>query len=139
MDQSSHRLANLLVGNPGRTACLEFALTGPTLIFRTATFIAVTGAQFSPTLNGDPIPQNQAIQIHKNDQLEIGTAKTGRYGYLAIKGGIKVPIVMDSRSTTLRIGIGGFHGRAWWLVTNYQFKPKIRFPVTLTDELPKNF
>lgn len=78
----------------------------------TATFIAVTGAQFSPTLNGDPIPQNQAIQIHKNDQLEIGTAKTGRYGYLAIKGGIKVPIVMDSRSTTLRIGIGGFHGRA---------------------------
>lgn len=112
MDQASHRLANLLVGNRGKTACLEFALTGPTLIFRVATFITITGGQFSPTLNGKPIPENEAIRVHENDELAIGSANAGRYGYLAIKGGIQVPEVMDSRSTTLRIGIGGFNGRA---------------------------
>ncbi|GHP13424.1 urea carboxylase [Lentilactobacillus fungorum] len=112
MDQAAHRLANLLVDNPGKTAVLEFALVGPTLVFRTETFIALTGGQFSPSLNGKPIPQNQAIRIQKNDRLTIGAVETGRYGYLAIKGGIQVPPVMGSRSTTLRIGIGGFHGRA---------------------------
>lgn len=86
MDQASHRLANLLVGNRGKTACLEFALTGPTLIFRVATFITITGGQFSPTLNGKPIPENEAIRVHENDELAIGSANAGRYGYLAIKG-----------------------------------------------------
>ncbi len=112
MDRIAHQLANVLVGNEANAATIEFALIGPTIKFKTDTFIAVTGGQFPMQLNGQFASMNRCLQVHANDKLEIGTATRGRFGCLAVKGGLLVPKVLDSVATTQRLGIGGFHGRA---------------------------
>ncbi len=112
MDVFSLELANLLVGNDPGDACLEATVTGPELEFTGATTVAITGADMDPHLNGQTIPMNTAIEIIHGDRLRFGGLKSGCRAYVAFSGGIAVPPVMGSRSTYLRAGIGGYHGRA---------------------------
>lgn len=113
MDAPAACLANILVGNKRTAPVLEFVLAGPTLRFTKPTYAALTGALFSATLNGKPVPSNQAFAVEAGTVLECGTAKEGMFGYLAIaNGGVQVPLVMGSASTNLKCGIGGWHGRA---------------------------
>ena len=113
MDKRAARIANLLVDNNDNAPVLEFCLAGPTLRFTTNTCIALTGGNFSPTVDGAAIPMYAAIMVHRGSVLEFGAPKTGVYGYLAIAGGsIAVPKVMGSASTNLKCGIGGWEGRA---------------------------
>ena len=60
MDALSFRLANRLVGNPPTAAGLECTLTGPTLRFRSAAVVALTGADMGATLNGAPLDRFRA-------------------------------------------------------------------------------
>lgn len=112
VDRAATRLANLLVGNAEGTAVLEFPLVGPTLEFERSTFIALTGARFKAELNHALIPMNQCLQVQAGDILKIGPVEKGRIGYLAIAGGIQTAPVLGSQSTTIRLHLGGFHGRA---------------------------
>ena len=50
MDEWSHRIANLLVGNDQTEASLEITLMGPSLLFERDTLIAITGADLSPRI-----------------------------------------------------------------------------------------
>jgi len=43
--------------------------------------------------------------------LSLGMAKSGLRGYLAISGGLNLPLVMGSLSTNLKCAVGGFQGR----------------------------
>lgn len=111
MDLRAFRTANLLLDNPENAAALEITLLGPELEFTSPTYIAVTGGDFSPTLNGNPVPMYAALRIRKGDVLKFGGARTGTRGYIAFSGGLDVPVVMGSRSTSLTGRIGGFQGR----------------------------
>lgn len=112
MDRRAMRLANILVENDPNDCVLEFALAGPTLRFTTETFIALTGGDFSPKLDGKPIPLYTTIHVRHGQILSMGGCKTGVYGYLAIAGGsLRVPEVMGSCSTNLKCALGGFRGR----------------------------
>lgn len=111
MDADALYTANVLVNNPPELACLEMAYLGVTAVFDRKTWFAVTGADISPSLNGKPIEPYCAQEAKAGDTLTLGPAVNGVYGYLAVAGGIDVPVVMDSRSTNLKCGIGGFHGR----------------------------
>lgn len=44
--------------------------------------------------------------------LTLKTPIRGMRSYLSVAGGIDVPLVLDSRSTDLKAGFGGFNGRA---------------------------
>lgn len=112
MDVFSLELANLLVGNDPGDACLEATISGPELEFTGATWIAITGADMDPHLNGMGIPMNTAVDVRPGDRLAFRGLKNGCRSYIAFAGGIAVPPVMSSRSTYLRAGIGGFQGRA---------------------------
>jgi biotin-dependent carboxylase-like uncharacterized protein len=46
------------------------------------------------------------------DTVKVGAARLGVRGYLAFSGGLDVPLVLGSRSTYVRGGLGGFDGRA---------------------------
>lgn len=111
MDQQALKIANLLLGNDLNAPVLEFVIMGPTIVFDQPTFVAITGGQFSVKLNGEEVPAYRCLQVHAHDQLEIGQASAGMFGYLAIKGGFQVQQLMDSASTMLRLHLGGFHGR----------------------------
>lgn len=111
MDVRSFKIANLLLDNPENEAVLEFTLIGPTLQFTSETIIAITGGDFTPTLNGEPVAMYEAIYVNRGDILKFGSARTGSRGYLAFSSYLDIPVVMGSRCTNLKSGIGGFKGR----------------------------
>ena len=111
MDVRSFKIANMLIDNPENEAVLEITMIGPVLEFTASTIIAITGGDFSPTINDEPAPMYSAIYINKGDVLRFGSARTGTRCYVAFSGYLKVPVVMGSRCTSLKSGIGGFKGR----------------------------
>ena len=111
MDVRSFKIANLLLDNPENEAVLEFTLIGPTLQFTSATIIAITGGDFQPTVNGDPVPMYTALYMNKGDILKFGSARTGSRGYVAFSSYLDIPVVMGSRCTNLKSKQGGFKGR----------------------------
>jgi len=131
MDVFSLELANLLVGNDPGDACLEATINGPELEFSSATWVAITGADMDPHLNGQGIPMNTAVNVKPGDRLWFRGLRSGCRTYIAFSGGIAVPPVMGSRSTYLRAGIGGFQGRALMLGDELQLgepldKPRLK-------------
>lgn len=112
MDLFSATVANRLVGNPDDTAVLELTLKGPELEFEGDSRIAITGADLSPTIDGTRAPLWECIGISRGSRLCFGTARTGARSYLAIAGGIDVPLVLGSRSTHCASETGGFNGRS---------------------------
>ncbi|MGG4035214.1 biotin-dependent carboxyltransferase family protein, partial [Paenibacillus cisolokensis] len=112
MDKYALRVANLLVGNEESAAALEMTLAGPELEAGCDLLVAVCGAYMSPRLDGEELPMWRPVLVPRGARLSFGSAKFGCRAYLAVAGGIDVPLVLGSRSTDLRAGIGGFSGRA---------------------------
>lgn len=82
------QVANLLVGNPRDTECLEVVISGPELRFYSSAIIAITGAPFSVTVNGVAVEMWSRLQLQYGYNLEIGKCTgAGARCYLAIKGG----------------------------------------------------
>jgi antagonist of KipI len=112
MDSLARRLANILAGNAPSAAVLELTLTGPALHFEADALIAITGAALSPAIDGWPVPAGRAVLIRAGTELTFGACTAGCRGYLAVAGGIDVPVVLGSRATNLRAHFGGVEGRA---------------------------
>ncbi len=120
-DSFSLRIGNLLVGNnPGGRylvgrdpgdAGLEVLLMGCRLRATADHVIAVTGGDLDPTLNGEPLPMWEAIQVRVGDELAFRAPRRGVRAYLAIAGGIDVPTFLGSRATNVRAAVGGVEGR----------------------------
>lgn len=106
-DSLSFRIANLLLGNESNTPAFEITLMGPTLEFETAALIAISGSRTSTSL-----PINEAFPVAAGTRVTTGSLLDGARAYLAIRGGLTLPGVMNSCSTFLPAGIGGFEGRA---------------------------
>jgi biotin-dependent carboxylase-like uncharacterized protein len=112
MDRLALRVANLLVGNAEGEACIEITLGGFRAEFLRRTQFSLTGADQTPLLNGQPIANWACHQAEAGDMLALDWARLGCRSYLAVGGGMDVPIVLGSRSTYVRGGFGGFDGRA---------------------------
>ncbi|SEN22726.1 biotin-dependent carboxyltransferase family protein [Lihuaxuella thermophila] len=112
MDPFALRIGNLLVGNEEGEAALEMTMLGPSLLFQRDSFIAICGGDLSPRLNGEKIPGWRPVFVRRGSILEFGAPVSGCRAYLTVAGGFDIPLVMESRSTYLRAGIGGFQGRA---------------------------
>ena len=111
LDVRSFKIANMLLDNPENEAVLEITLIGPELEFTADTIIAITGGDFSPRINGEPVNMYSAIYVKKGDVLKFGSARTGTRCYVAFSGYLDIPVVMGSRCTSLKSKIGGFKGR----------------------------
>jgi biotin-dependent carboxylase-like uncharacterized protein len=111
MDVFSYRVANYLVGNEENAAVLETTYFGPKLEFTDDAVIAITGADAPPKINGKGVATWEGLQIKAGDVLSFDYLRHGARSYLAIAGGIDVPLVLGSRSTYPLTGIGGFKGR----------------------------
>ncbi|SNZ00106.1 biotin-dependent carboxyltransferase family protein [Flagellimonas pacifica] len=98
MDDVSVKNANKLLENEPNAAVMEITMTGPTLQFDSSTYICLSGAYLSPTLNNKPIENYQVIKVEKGDILSYGRLENGFRSYLAIKGGFKTPKVLGSHS-----------------------------------------
>lgn len=112
MDPVAFRIANILVGNDHGESALEATILGPTIRFEgEECLLALTGADMGATLNGRPCPRYQAVPVKADDQLRMCAVTSGARAYIAVSGGIDVPLIMGSRSTAVQNKIGGFEGR----------------------------
>ena len=111
IDSFAYRVANALVGNFQGQAVLEATVIGPTLKVLNQGVIAITGGNLSPFLNNTPLPMWESVAIHPDDILQFKGVKSGCRAYIAVAGGIDVPMVMGSRSTYVAGKIGGIDGR----------------------------
>lgn len=112
MDKYAFTVANLLVGNQPNAAVLEITYLGPVLQFGKRMRISLTGGGIPPRINGQQVPMWTTLEVQEGDELSFDFVQLGARVYLAVEGGIDVPLVMNSRSTYTLIGIGGFQGRA---------------------------
>jgi antagonist of KipI len=112
MDRFAFVLANRLVGNPDGAAALECTLIGPRFEAETPCAVAVTGADMPFSVNGAEAPRWATLALRAGDVVTLGPARSGVRGYIAVSGGLDVPLVMGSRATYLRGRLGGVEGRA---------------------------
>jgi antagonist of KipI len=112
VDRLAFILANRLVGNPDGAAGLECTLVGPRLEILQDAVLAATGADMALTVNDRDAPRWRAVRVRGGDVVRLGPAAAGVRGYLAVSGGLDVPLALGSRSTYLRGQLGGYRGRA---------------------------
>ncbi|WOF22926.1 biotin-dependent carboxyltransferase family protein [Microbacterium betulae] len=111
MDQESARLANALVGNDASAAVLECTYMGPEIRATTPAVVAVAGAPVPVLVNGETRDEWARIELDEGDTLSFGVIGGGTKYWIAVRGGIDVPLVLGSRSTYVIGAIGGVDGR----------------------------
>jgi biotin-dependent carboxylase-like uncharacterized protein len=115
-DPWSLAVANLLIGNAPDDAVLEMTIGGPTLRTLRPVAIGLAGADL-----GGRVAGGRRLEPDRSHRLSAGEVVTfpgaasdrsaGARAYLAVPGGIDVPVVLGSRSTCLAAGFGGLDGR----------------------------
>ena len=112
LDAFAARVGNLLVDNLESEACLEVTLSGLELGVLADLVIAVTGADLGLHINDRPARIWRSVRLVPGDLISFRAVEFGCRAYLTVGGGIEVPVVLNSRSTNLGSGFGGFTGRA---------------------------
>src|SRR3984885_11281325 len=111
MDRFSLSVANWLVGNPDDPAVLEAPFLGPELEFTSDATVAVAGAELPPKVDGEPRATWTSFIVKKGQTLAFDFLKAGARAYIAVSGGVDVPVVLGSRSTYTLGALGGYQGR----------------------------
>jgi antagonist of KipI len=112
LDQHALRVANLLVDNDPSDAGLEITLGGLRMKFSDERAISWCGGAFDVRLGSISLPSGHVALVRTSEELIFNPPQLGCRCWLAISGGIDVPIVLGSRSTDLRANFGGLDGRA---------------------------
>jgi antagonist of KipI len=102
LDHWSHAVANVLVGNPPAAAAIEVGHGRSQLHFHDAALVAMTGARMPVHANGVAVPLWRPLALPAGTLLTIEPALLGARGYLAVTGGWETPVVLGSRSATMR-------------------------------------
>ena len=111
-DPVALRIGNRLVDNAEGAAGLEMTLLGGTFIFPGRAVVALTGVDFSATLDDQPVELWSSAEVQPGQTLRLGPTRGGARCYLCVRGGIDVKLFLGSASTHLLSGLGGIEGRA---------------------------
>jgi biotin-dependent carboxylase-like uncharacterized protein len=106
-DVAALRAANAAVGNRPGAAALESTLGGDILVATTPLTLAVTGARTDLRVDGDAVAPGGVVHLAAGQRLQVGRARDGVYVYVAVAGGVDVPVVLGSRSTDTLSHLGG--------------------------------
>lgn len=139
MDGFAYRLGQRLVGNSADCAALEVSYGGLVARVDRDCDIAITGAPSRATISSlegpatarsagagagaratatsqtnshRVIPHASTVRLRAGEILTLSRPDSGIYSYVSIAGGIVTAPVFNSRSTTIREGLGGLAGRA---------------------------
>lgn len=111
MDQYSAAIANALVDNDKYAAVLETTFLGPELEAEADCLVAVAGGSPNILIDGQATDCYRSLVLRKGQKLKFTGMNHGMRSYIAIAGGWEVPPVLGSRSTNLKLKIGGLDGR----------------------------
>jgi len=111
MDTFALQQANILVGNDRGEACIEMFFPAPVIQFEADALIAISGAQWNPSLQGIPVNTLQPIRVKKGAILRFEKPTSGRVAYLSVQGGFSIPQWLGSYSTHIGVALAGWKGR----------------------------
>ena len=115
LDGVSLRLANALVGNSAGASALEVLISGPAFeVVADTVRVALAGAGASLAIGPEKarVDTGQSVTLPRDEVIEVIAGPQSACCYLAIEGGIAVPLVLGSASTYVRAALGGLGGRA---------------------------
>lgn len=112
MDRFSASLANALLGKDLGSPVMEFHFPAGQILFEKETIFCLTGADFTPALNGIALPLNHPVAVPAGTILTFYKMKWGARCYLSSLPLIHLIPWMNSYSTHLKAAAGGFGGRA---------------------------
>jgi 5-oxoprolinase (ATP-hydrolysing) subunit C len=98
-DRGAFAVGNALVGNEPDAAALEVALAGPTLVADAELACVLYGAPFDLSSDRRPLNAGKTFTLQPGEVLRIGGTALGARAYFCIRGGLRTPIVLDSRSS----------------------------------------
>ncbi len=110
-DNVSASIANMLVGNEFEEAVIELHYPAATILFEKDMLIAISGADFTACINGQPVPLNTPVAVCGSCMLEFRKPVKGYCCYLAVKDGFQLQDWLGSRSTNILAGAVGYNGR----------------------------
>jgi antagonist of KipI len=111
LDGFAVRVGNLLVGNNEHAAVVETTLMGLRLKVLRDAVVAVTGGDLQPRRVSEHLAMWRSHVIRAGETIAFAGAVSGLRAYIAVAGGIDVPLILGSRSTNLASRFGGFEGR----------------------------
>jgi len=111
LDPHALRVANLLAGNDEAVAALEITFGGLRLRFADDRVIVWCGGEFRTRIGSISVDAGHPALIRAGEEISIESPALGCRAWLAISGGIDVPVVLGSRAADLRAGFGGVNGR----------------------------
>lgn len=111
MDRVALSGANIMVGNPANAAAIEIQMFPFQVRFMEDVSFALTGADTRAELDGRAVLPWWSLRARKGQVLSLNQPHHGARCYLALSGGLDVPVVLGSRSTQLRGEFGGHEGR----------------------------
>ena len=106
-DPYALRIANRLVGNDERAACVEATARGPSLRFDHDGYVAVVG-RADARVDGGPVPCDAVVPVAAGQVLSLGEILDDLRCYVAVAGGLDIPPVLGSSASDLASGVG--HG-----------------------------
>jgi biotin-dependent carboxylase-like uncharacterized protein len=134
VDAFALRCANRLVGNTDNHAGIEVVLGGITLMASCNLQLALSGAPVTLHIDGEQYLMNTRVSVAAGSTVTVGRAIKGAYSYLAFKGGVSTPLVLGSRSTVIREGLGGLNGKALAVGDLLPVTPCAQLPTTPTQQ-----
>lgn len=98
MDSYSAKIGNQILNNNLNDALIEITLGGFKAQFEKETQISITGADFTPMINGEKVIMNSIVNVKKGAVLSFGKRVFGSRTYVAIFGGIQSQEILKSKS-----------------------------------------
>jgi antagonist of KipI len=111
MDTYAAAVANFLVGNESGEAVIEMHFPASVFLFEQPAIIALSGADFTASINGERIFLYRPIMVSKNSILQFHKQESGARCYLAVRGGFNIVKWLSSAGTNLKANAGGWKGR----------------------------
>ena len=106
MDWYAYQAANSLLNNPVNSAVIELGLGEITLHALRNMVLSVTGAGYEVENYIWTFPLWTSFYVRAGWTVRVKKTGGGNWAYIAIAGGFDSPVIMNSRSTYLRGGIG---------------------------------
>jgi biotin-dependent carboxylase-like uncharacterized protein len=112
VDRLAMAAANALLGNPLFAATIEL---GPLNSIFTAkggaVRVALSGALRPADVAGTQVIVNTTVTLADGESINIGVARSGTFGYLAIEGGVRGTPMFGSLAVNARAGLGSPYPR----------------------------
>lgn len=112
MDRFSARVANVLLGKEPDKPVIEMHFPSGEILFEKEAIVCLAGADFSPQINGHPVPLHHPFAVNKKTVLRMEKMNQGARCYLSLLNELRLDSWLGSYSTNLKAEAGGFQGRS---------------------------